>query len=266
MPDRLKGVHAKLGRAQKHLDFLRLETERFMDSNPYTFAWKLDEQRQNNFLRTHVERPVSEEWSLVIGEFAHNARSALDALVYQLALLRHGQSLRIPGRPQFPIFLERLDYESPRGAKEMIRALSCEHRALVEQEQPYNGLKQDDPLWWLHDINNSDKHRLINTAGGFVRHGRIGVPRKGPHGLKFHIHTLAATILEEDTPILWASFESAADAQVVEDMDMKVELFLDILFADGSDVALGKPMLISLFEILQRVGNIIHKFEREFAP
>jgi hypothetical protein len=262
----LNGVYAKLGRAEQHLEVLRVDTQRFLDSDPYTFVWKFDQQRRNKFLHAHIQKTVPDEWSLVIGELAHNARSALDALVYQLALLKHKRYDAIPGKPQFPIFLERAGYESPRDAKGMIRALNPEHRALIEREQPYNGLKTDDPLWWLHDINNSDKHRLVNTSGGFVTAAKIGIPRKGPGGLDFHIHTVGATVLEEDTPVLWMSFESAEAAQVAENMDVEMELTLDILFAEGSDIVFGKPMLISLASIVQRVASIVQKFQGEFAP
>src|SRR4030042_451108 len=70
--------------------------------------------------------------------------------------------------------------------KKMIKLLKSEHKASIEGLQPYNSSSSphlktidlakwsgcDSPLFWLEEINNADKHRIIQVAG--VKAGGFG--------------------------------------------------------------------------------------------
>jgi hypothetical protein len=101
-----------------------------------------------------------------LGDAVHNLRSALDHAICQLAVANGNASACERRQTQFPIYadgtpdhLKRLDgWIRPvcDAAKDVIRAL-----------QPYKRRPQDpytDPLWFLSELDNIDKHRLLLVA------------------------------------------------------------------------------------------------------
>src|SRR5438552_3478733 len=105
--------------------------------------------------------PPSPWIGVVVGDVAHNLRSALDHLAWQLATL-DGDPPE-PDKVQFPIFSEEpksfLDHPCLSGMRP-------EHRAVLEDLQPYkagDGSGQT-PLELLAWIKNTDKHLLLHTT------------------------------------------------------------------------------------------------------
>lgn len=102
---------------------------------------------------------------------AHNLRSALDHLVWQLVILNDKQPRR---QNQFPIIGTKNEYwEVPRDRSEsardrMLFGVAEEHRTFIDMVQPFNA--RSDPketaLAVLSWISNADKHRVIHA--GFV--------------------------------------------------------------------------------------------------
>jgi hypothetical protein len=112
------------------------------------------------------------EWGLLIGDIAHNARSALDHLVWQLVILSGNRPTR---DNQFPIFQVEKDYwEIPKdhslsNRDRMLGGVSEEYRAIIDGIQPYTvAADGEDPsanfLARLSWLNNVDKHRLVHAA------------------------------------------------------------------------------------------------------
>ncbi len=137
-----------------------------------TFAIKHDPKSGKN--STFVESGTLQEpaWPVTISEICHDLRSALDGLVYQLAQLTN-PSAKLD-KVAFPIFRYRdtragkggrtfAGFRSPNGAQPKIGMLPLKYRARLERLQPYhrrNGGERS-ALWRLHELNNTDKHRLI---------------------------------------------------------------------------------------------------------
>src|SRR6266852_5532682 len=89
----------KLGRAYEHLDQLKGEVARFIESKPYTKRRYSDFEESRHIIS--VEQYVTPDLlGILVGEFAYCVRSSLDHLAWQLALL----STDKPGRlTAFPI-------------------------------------------------------------------------------------------------------------------------------------------------------------------
>lgn len=160
----LDGCKAKTARAAQHLETLDAEIKSFINSGAYGVVGYLNEQTGWKEIDFEIHREPPVEWGLFVGDFAHNTRSALDQLVYQLSGGKNGT--------QFPILLSADDYfEADRCGRtrrgSMLRGVSPENRAIIDSYQPFHRTRQqmpNDPLARLNWLNNADKHRLIHSS------------------------------------------------------------------------------------------------------
>lgn len=163
MLDAFIGIRAKLDRANDQLEALQSDVQAFRARQPYRTEGQFDAKRSGYIFRLHiVERPPI-AWGVLSGEIVHNARSALDNLVWQLVLING----KTPGRwNSFPVF----DKEPKKGFAKVVRGttnkpgclagVSDKAVAVIELAQPYHGglatrLTALDALW------NMDKHRFL---------------------------------------------------------------------------------------------------------
>jgi len=152
----------KLDRASYHLDCLEAKIREWREGETHRYVSHLDRESGKQFFYLEFTEPVPAEFRLIIGDCLHNLRSALDALVYELAVA----SMDIGSLPtararllEFPIFGTR-----PMKDRECRNKIGCIHpdaQAAIKGLQPHNrGDKfASDPLWMLHELNNFDKHR-----------------------------------------------------------------------------------------------------------
>ena len=143
----------KLFRAEQHLDQFNAVFEQFSGQYPYRAV--RDPDLKEAEVRLRVPLVIPPRLRLLLADFAHNARAALDQLAWQLALLTTDKPY---WRTEFPIF-----FENNPGIDERIKDLPAEAKVEVKSFQPYQaGDRADrDLLWALHCINNTDKHRVI---------------------------------------------------------------------------------------------------------
>jgi hypothetical protein len=157
----LRDARLKLERADRHLAEFRSVFARYFDSRPLTLTQGLDAAASQWVVRAKIEREFPDEAGTVVGDIAHNIRSSLDALVWELARLQTAT----PGRTtQFPIFTRATDFRTT-GRRRMIADLASEHADFIERLQPYHA--EDvyaDPLFILNRLSNVDKHRHIHLA------------------------------------------------------------------------------------------------------
>ncbi|MBI4261368.1 MAG: hypothetical protein HY658_12475, partial [Actinobacteria bacterium] len=107
--------------------------------------------------------------SLVLGDALHNYRSALDHLVFQLALMgRDGGDA--PEGTQFVIRDTPEAFEKAK-ARGYLDGVAQQHQDMIESVQPYRSADPAlHPLGLLRDLSNVDKHRIIHlfeVAPGF---------------------------------------------------------------------------------------------------
>jgi hypothetical protein len=155
----LAGVGLKLQRADRHLAEFRNVVSDYFASRPLALTQGLDAEASQWVVYAKLDRELPAEVGTVVGDIAHNLRSALDGLVWQLARLQTEE----PGRTQFPIFRDSDAFA--RDGRRMIKDLADEHAAFIERLQPYH--RDDiytDPLFILNRLSNVDKHRHIHLA------------------------------------------------------------------------------------------------------
>jgi hypothetical protein len=106
---------------------------------------------------------VLEDLGLVLGDFVHNSRGALDHVVFRLARnhLNRDPTESESRSIQFPI------YKDPGAfANSAVLGFVCGSAgAAMEQMQPYHAADSNKhPLAVLHWLSNRDKHRLVTPS------------------------------------------------------------------------------------------------------
>jgi hypothetical protein len=156
----LDGPRLKIERAGKHLNNLERHMRLFREKQPEVLTHQPEPDAADYVYYRLGQAPAS--FGLFVGDFAHNLRSALDHLAWQLALL----TTKTPGdRTEFPIFEKEPEkgFLTAEGVKRRIGDIPDEAQRLIEALQPYHRPEgaQRDPLWQLHRLDVIDKHRLL---------------------------------------------------------------------------------------------------------
>ena len=109
--------------------------------------------------RVKEEPPI--RLGLLLGDFVHNLRSALDNLVCQLAYLGGADSCQMT---QFPI-CDTAALFAKNLKRGRLAGLRPEHVAMIERFQPYQGQHMTHiALRAVRDFDNIDKHKAIHAT------------------------------------------------------------------------------------------------------
>ncbi len=151
----LTGVSAKLVRAKQQLDAIHRILRGFKYGE-CRIVFEEDVNRGAIFPRVHLPKPPI-KLPIAIGEMLYHVRSALDHIVYQLAL---SNSPTIPKKPAFPIYTDPHNFASMK--KSRLAGIPEKAAALIETLQPYEG--RENPLLMLDKLHNVDEHRTLNLV------------------------------------------------------------------------------------------------------
>jgi hypothetical protein len=152
----------KLDRSSYHLDSLDAKVVEWRERHPYEYVVELDRKRDYQRVKIKLIEPPPDEFRLIIGDCLHNLRSALDNVVYELALAHIGINPFPEDRArllEFPIFGNRA--MKAWECRNKIGCIPPDAQAIIKGLQPHNRGDEfaSDPLWKLHELNNMDKHR-----------------------------------------------------------------------------------------------------------
>jgi hypothetical protein len=200
----LKSCVAKVNRAEEHRQALHDYVGSLFESERNRATLRADADGETGYhiisLQTvpDLSRAV-EEISVRVGDIAHNLRSALDHLVWQLACLNTNGNPLWPRRIQFPIeddpakFQSRCTPGTQRNA--WLGEVDPTYHTIIERFQPYHGMDNfngPSQQWWsgyvhelalLRDLSDLDKHRLLVTVvlptTGFEHFFRVPKAERG---------------------------------------------------------------------------------------
>jgi hypothetical protein len=133
----LAGCRAKLDRAREHLeqlvgDFEAMQAEIHDLRLVGAMNWEAGEWEISAF--EVPELPM--RWATIIGDVVHNARSALDHLVWVFAVVSTGGS---PApNTGFPAATSAAGFETIRKQDRLLKGLSDAHVEFVQSHQPYH--------------------------------------------------------------------------------------------------------------------------------
>jgi hypothetical protein len=242
----------KFARASEHLDALKREVAAFEQNSPYGVREQIDEDRtQRTFYMVEKHR-LPERIGLMIGDCIHNFRCALDHLVFNLP--RHARTNpRWEGTSQFPICDDHTKFAARRNDTLGVDPTTL---AVMESLQPYCGGNDPvgHPLWYLRELSNFDKHRLIRFAAliptgyaidppppatgtvravfanGAVEHGaiigKLYYSDPSPPGGQFNVTMSLGVTIAELEPAIGVQTALVAIQNTVEDVLTKLGRFI----------------------------------------
>jgi len=163
LPDPLAGVRKKVERAQHHLHGLDREVRDFFrDDDAYVITDEFDAERSSYVFHIHFHKRPPLDWGVVVGEFVHDLRSALDHLAWQFIRLKRKKPRGAPGYPL--LTKEPADFRATvRGSANCpgpLYGAPDDAIAIVEATQPYHG-GRCGLLDVLNRLWNADKHRFL---------------------------------------------------------------------------------------------------------
>ncbi len=153
------GALQKLNRAKAHLN--ALDADLNAEGGPYRLTVEPDAER-GYYLVKAIRVRETNDWALLLGDFLHNVRSALDHMVWQLVLANDERPSR---SNEFPIAVDPGWFD--RKAKRYLAGVHDDAIAVIRSLQPFRvsdeGKRKLDPLWLLNELENVDKHRLVHV-------------------------------------------------------------------------------------------------------
>lgn len=250
----LKGVWAKIERANEHIHNLNSEINSLVSGDTYRLVSELNNEATECVFRvTGPEPPL--RLSTIVGDAAHHLRSSLDLLVTSL-VAKNGNT---PSKNhQFPICDSPQAFKSAL-SKGQLEGVSADAKLSIEAFQPYSNGKdiKTNFLYVLRELNNADKHRALIVANAQFVFPTIGLeldrditladmsPPKGPQTPTQEGIEVAKLYFGEPQPGIKISGKPT----------------ISIVFSD-SGVMPNEPVVYVLKQISEMTLKLIEVFEK----
>ena len=232
-----KGVVAKLARAAEHRDALNREFDSFMQpeaNTPWAVVIEFNFDVGECRIVWHQATETPLRWSVILGEFLHNVRSALDHLARELVIANGGKPSRDTA---FPVYDTEDNFKGGAGSK--IAGMETDAKAVIQELQPFNEWPEhprQTTLWQINDLRNIDTHRLLHLSDPWVFSAqfRFVLPGNVAQDLIRPVVPPRRQRLYDKTVI--AAFEwDPGDMRGLGEQDVKMEfdLSLDVALAEG---------------------------------
>jgi hypothetical protein len=162
--------HLKVGRAERHLEELKTEISEYSKIRPYEAV--RDRQLDPNayVYRAHLREDPPPCLALIVGDFIHNLRSALDHVAVALSKAKWKSKAHFPfvEHDLWETDIETGEYVSKWATDRELWArytsgMAEEPLAIIKALQPYRSAEDaaTHPLRILHTLDNTDKHRRL---------------------------------------------------------------------------------------------------------
>lgn len=252
----------KIERAKRHIGELTAEIETYLAGKPYEIFAEEDQATAKRLYKIRVKQAVPFEWSAIVGDTIHNARSALDILMVEIVKLCD------PNRASYNhvhfVVGQSKDIFETRLPKN-IQGASAEARRLVEDLKPYKG--GDEAFWMLHQLDITNKHKAIIPVGSAhsglnidmnqlfdwssVPWMKEAIAAQGPAYVNW-TPTHRQFPLEDGTTIFSTSLETP--------LNDNLQASFEIAFGEGQ-ILDGEPVVPALTQIVEFVEGVIDAIE-----
>ncbi len=251
---RIEGIRRKLDRGHEHLQDAMSRINAFIDTETTTLSTDPDLGPAAEYpFQIHFSRhPDRIDWGLRLGDGIQNLRSALDSLVWHLAIKATGQDP--PPNPTgvgFPIFESEAGFR--KGGSGQIESLDDCPRTIIEWVQPYHGRHGTDfePLWFLNKLSNVHKHRIVTP---------VFIEMDEPDVRKFVVSNAEdASIIRTDEPLEDGAtvFKVRFDQPTYVNMDLhfRLDIGFDLVELGLADTGIYRATR-ALNEIVQETKRV----------
>jgi hypothetical protein len=157
MPATLEDSWTKHARGTEHLGALVRECDEYLRAMVASAEMIRDQETGEMEVRLRGDPPP--RLGAIVGDVAHNLRSALDVAAWQLAIANDEVAARRRSNAvQFPLTRTAEIFKD----HSAVTFFSDSTREVIESLQPYR--LNMEALGWLRDISNSDKHRIATFS------------------------------------------------------------------------------------------------------
>jgi len=149
---------SKVGRARKLADELEAEIGAFWDARPCELEIVGGQSAGDGSFRVKRMRAVPDNIALIMGDAAHNLRSALDHFAWAAVSAQDRGT-----RTYFPIWGKTAVPGPGEWREQVCRQLKGAPVGLIDavaQLEPWE-MGRDSLLWAIHELDRIDKHRLL---------------------------------------------------------------------------------------------------------
>jgi hypothetical protein len=259
-------------RAKEHRDALQAHIDETfaVEANRPRLGAKFDPERGENIVFVNRMPDLTdfyERSSIILGDAVHCLRSALDHLAFQLSAREQGPKLE-EGKTMFVIADCPKQWNT--GSKRWLAQVHPDDLTIIERYQGYHRIDEQlavgpyfHPLAMLRDLDDTDKHRLLNT---------LAVPStsfslKGGAAsaiVLFEVQDLTESLSTGDT----SDFEAepvelgtvVAHTRHMEPLETEEEN--SGYMTPAIAIAEGRPAV----QVLDKVAATVTKIIREFEP
>ena len=151
----MKSARAKLDRAAYLLDQLEQEVESDKSKKKYGTAFDVDPLTNDLVMKALIPEELFVHYSLLASEVIGHARSALDHAIWEMV-----PSVNRSKRTAFPVFTVEADYD--REINRLMNGINSNAAVVIRSTQPFGPNPERNSLYTLHQLWNSDKHRLLS--------------------------------------------------------------------------------------------------------
>jgi len=262
----------RLKRAEKQLQAIGLESERILSTLNLKAENCISPDRLSYEVKVSEcgDRQDFSALSMLVGECAHNIRSSLDNLVFALARLQEDPPSK-PKRLSFPVYTNRSDFEG-RVKPVLTELIEGDALSIIEALQPFQrsnepgGSAENDLLYALSEINNSDKHRMpINAVVNIPEASHVALAYFGSDELaSMNVppdYSMFAGPAKIGTVLMSGRFKTPV-VSMSGNFLLKVELSLDI---NGRSVGLIDTMSKSHLYASNVISLFLGKFSHSIS-
>jgi len=196
-------------------------------------------------------------WSLLIGESLYHLRSVLDHLVCELTV---ANNQIVDSKVEFPIFDDGDRFRNPvtgqltKPIRDRIGRLDVSKQAIIEGNQPFKGLygsPHDDPLWFLYELSNFDRHQALHFVSAYSDESSIELEPPEARSRFVRVNTFYGPLKGETTIARFAILRGPQ-------LDVKVtsKVRFDVAFSQPGPLT-DRPVLRTLGGIGVRVAELV---------
>lgn len=248
----------KIERAKRHLRELAAEVQAFNAGSPYELFTEDNQDTGQRHVKVRFKTCIPAEWSAIIGDIIHNARSALDLLMVEVVKFCD------PGRASYNhvhFVIRESKEEFQKALPKNIRGASLEARQIVEELQPYKG--GDEAFYRLHQFDIMDKHKAMIPVGAAHRNVTIDMAEGLRQAFPDKVENLPPALValrpaNRQFPLRDGAtvFTTGINDPLHDDIQVTVE----IAFGEGQ-ILDGEPLDPALAQICRFVEGVFNVFE-----
>ncbi|SRR6266567_802361 len=261
----LRTVRAKIDRAEHHLRDIDAALKLVLGTEPNSkmpVTFNKDYERKQLIVNLKECEPIDPALPLMIGDCIHNFRSALDHLVYRLAL-KNSAPPKAASKTFFPIYLTKPKFDE-RVEKLVKPFISSSALAEIEKCQPYRAydVPGEADIWIISQLDIFDKHRLLVVAGQKFAATEFTVT--SPAGERFHevISEPKWKAMEDGAEVLRFDFSQVFNPP--SKMQVHIDLVTTVQLVDTGLACDGVIVQTALRQFMSIVSAIVRDFGRDF--